>query len=53
MNKPDLMEAKFNALSNTSFHRISDKIRQEIGIPSSDRVFPEWKEWLRLNAKNF
>jgi len=53
MNKPDLMEAKFNALSNTAFHRISDKIRQEIGIPSSDRVFPDWKEWLRLNAKKF
>ena len=51
MNKPDLMEAKFNALSNAAFHRISDEVSQEIGIPSSERVFPEWKKWLIENAK--
>lgn len=42
----NILEAKFNSFSNTAFHAISDRIREEIGIPSSDRVFPEWKEWL-------
>lgn len=46
MNNPDILEAKFNSISNAAFHRISDNVREEIGIPSSDRVFPEWKKWL-------
>ena len=41
--KPIILEASFNVLSNEVFHRISDKIRQEVGLPVSDRVFPEWK----------
>ncbi len=48
---PDLMESKFNALSNDMFHKISEKITREIGIPSSDRVFPEWKNWLLQHAR--
>ncbi len=43
---PDLMESKFNSLSNDMFHRISEKITAEIGLPVSDRVFPEWRNWL-------
>ena len=50
LNKPELMEARFNALSNSAFHKISDSVREEIGIPLSDRVFPEWKKWLIENA---
>ncbi len=48
---PVLLEAKFNALSNNSFHEISDKIRQEIGLPLSERVFPLWQEWLKKEIK--
>ena len=47
----DLLESKFNALSNTSFHKISDEIRQEIGLPLSDRVFPKWQKWLNEQIK--
>jgi len=53
LGKPQLMESKFNVLCNSSFHRISDDVREEIGIPLSDRVFPEWKKWLRDKAKKF
>jgi len=53
MGRADLMEAKFNSFCNSSFHRISDEIRQEIGIPLSDRVFPEWKKWLHDAALKF
>jgi archaeal flagellar protein FlaI len=52
MGKHELMESRFNSLSNTAFHRISDKIREEVGIPLSERVFPEWKEWMLKKIKN-
>ena len=46
-----LLEAGFNVLSNNAFHRISDEIRQEIGLPLSERVFPAWQKWLNEEVK--
>ncbi len=46
LGMPKLMEANFNAISNSAFHRISDDLREEIGIPLGERVFPEWKKWV-------
>ena len=48
---PQIMESKFNALSNDMFHRISEKITSEVGLPVSERVFPEWRSWLMNNVK--
>ncbi len=48
---PLLLEAKFNSLSNAAFYFISDKVREEIGVPSGDRVFPLWKKWLEKEIK--
>ncbi len=53
LGRPELMEAKFNALCNSAFHRVSDDVRKEIGIPLGDRVFPEWKKWLYAAAEKF
>ena len=47
----EILEAPFNVLSNDAFHKISDNIRQEIGLPTSDRVFPEWQRWLNEEIK--
>ncbi|MAH03706.1 hypothetical protein CMI39_02885 [Candidatus Pacearchaeota archaeon] len=47
----NILESGFNVLSNDSFHKISDKIRQEIGLPMSERVFPEWQKWLNEEVK--
>ena len=47
----DLLEAKFNVFSNNEFHNISDRISSEVGIPISDRVFPEWQKWLNSEIK--
>jgi len=47
LKMPELLEAKFNCLSNNAFHEISDKIRAEIGLPESERVFIDWKDWLK------
>jgi hypothetical protein len=46
-----ILEAPFNALSNHSFHEISNKIIQEVGLPLSERVFPEWQKWLNKKIK--
>lgn len=46
MQMPSLMESKFNSLSNDMFHRISEKVTREVGLPVSERVFPEWRSWL-------
>ncbi len=51
LNNPKIMEANFNALCNSAFHRISESVREEAGIPSSERVFPEWKKWLYEMAR--
>ena len=47
----DILEAKFNTRSNHEFHKISDEISQEIGLPKSERVFPEWQRWLNNEIK--
>jgi hypothetical protein len=47
----NLLESKFNTLANHMFHRISDEIVQEIGLPLSSRVFPEWQRWLNKEVK--
>lgn len=47
----DILECKFNALANHAFHRISDDVIQEIGLPTSDRVFPAWQDWLNKEIK--
>ncbi len=46
-----ILEAKFNTEANHAFHRISDGIRQEVGLPVSERVFPEWQKWLNQEIK--
>ena len=49
--KEKILEADFAALSNHMFHKISDEIRQETGLPLSERVFPEWQKWLNKEVK--
>ena len=48
---PEILEAEFTVKSNNSFHQISNKVIEEIGLPTSERVFPEWKKWLLEGAK--
>ena len=48
---PDLLEAKFNSLSNNMFHQFSKDVQQEVGLPISDKVFPLWQDWLKKHIK--
>nr|MBI4156328.1 Flp pilus assembly complex ATPase component TadA [Candidatus Woesearchaeota archaeon] len=49
----EILEAKFNHLSNHAFHRISDEVIQEVGLPLGDKVFPLWQRWLNQEVKKF
>ncbi len=49
--RPEILEAEFNVLSNQIFHKISDDVREEIGLPMSERVFPAWQKWLNEEVK--
>ncbi len=51
INNEKILEAGFTSLSNRMFHKISDKVREEIGLPLSERVFPEWQKWLNEEVK--
>jgi len=46
-----ILESEFNTLSNHFFHEISDKVREEIGLPLGDVVFPKWQKWLNERLK--
>ena len=50
--KKELLESGFTTLSNDTFHKLSDKVRLEIGLPMGDRVFPLWQKWLNEQVKN-
>jgi archaeal flagellar protein FlaI len=51
MNQPELLEAEFTVKSNNAFHQISDEVSEEIGLPSSEAVFPKWQRWLEKESK--
>ena len=51
LNRPELLEADFAVLSNDEFHRISDRIREEVGALDSKKILTEWNEWLKRAIK--
>lgn len=48
---PDLLEADFVVMANDEFHKISDRIGQEIGRLDSKKIFFDWDEWLKRSVK--
>jgi len=51
LNRPDILESEFNSVSNNMFHQFSSDVQEEIGLPTSDRVFPKWQKWLMEEIK--
>ncbi len=47
----NILESGFSSDSNHAFHRISEGVREEVGLPVGDRVFPEWQKWLNQEVK--
>ncbi len=48
---PELLEAEFVIQSNDQFHKISEKIQEEVGSLDSKRIFFDWNEWLKRHVK--
>ena len=44
---PALLEAPFVIRCNDEFHKISDKVREEVGKLDPDQIFFAYEEWLR------
>jgi len=51
IGNPEILEAKFNSLSNNMFHQFSKEVQEEIGLPKGDRVFPLWQKWLKEEVR--
>ncbi|MFT4303422.1 MAG: ATPase, T2SS/T4P/T4SS family [Candidatus Woesearchaeota archaeon] len=51
MNDPDLLEARFTILCNDYFHKISDQVKEELGVLDPKRIFYDWNEWLKSAVK--
>jgi hypothetical protein len=50
---PELLEAEFVIRTNDEFHRIVDRVRDEVGETDSKRILFEWTDWLKKTAKNY
>jgi len=51
LNNYKILEAEFSSKANHAFHRISDEVRQETGLPLSEKVFPLWLKWFNDEIK--
>lgn len=51
LDRPDILEAEFNSLSNNMFHQFSKEVQEEVGLPEGKRVFPIWQKWLMNQIK--
>jgi type IV secretory pathway ATPase VirB11/archaellum biosynthesis ATPase len=53
LNAPEILEAQFIVESNDQFHKMTDKVKEEIGFMDPKRIFFEWNEWLKKAAKEY
>jgi type IV secretory pathway ATPase VirB11/archaellum biosynthesis ATPase len=49
-NMPGLLEADFVVRANDEFHKVLDRVKEEVGLDNK-RVFFEWNEWLKRAVK--
>jgi len=47
----EILESNFVVTSNDVFHRLIEKVRDEVGSIDSKRVYFEWEDWARGNIK--
>tara|TARA_Y100000310_G_scaffold316116_1_gene367493 strand:+ start:3576 stop:5840 length:2265 start_codon:yes stop_codon:yes gene_type:complete len=47
----DLLEAPFVIQCNDQFHKVTNTVKEEIGVMDSKRIFFEWNEWVKKAIK--
>ncbi len=50
-NTQSILEAPFVINSNDEFHRITEQIQEETGTIDTEKIYRQWKEWLRTSVK--
>lgn len=48
----EILEAEFYVKAMNVFHKISDQVRQEAGVPEKGRVLERWKQWLDREVRD-
>ncbi|MBN2454024.1 type II/IV secretion system ATPase subunit [Candidatus Woesearchaeota archaeon] len=48
---PSLLEADFVVEANDEFHRVSERIKDEVGAFDNKRIFFEWNDWMKKSIK--
>jgi len=48
---PSMLESDFVVHTTDEFHRLSDKIKEEVGFLDSKRIFADWDQWLKRAIK--
>jgi len=51
LKKPELLEADFVINANDIFHRLSDKVDEEVGFLDSKKILSGWEEWLKQQVR--
>ncbi len=51
--KEEFLEAEFSNSSNQAFHDLSEKAREEYGLPLSQYVLPRFKEWIQKESAKY
>ncbi len=51
LKNPNILEAGFVVQANDEFHRISDRVKNELGTMESKRIFTDWDRWVRQQLR--
>ncbi len=51
IDRPDLLEANFTVRCNDEYHKIAEKVKNELGELDPNRIFFEWESWLKRTLK--
>jgi len=51
MGKPEILEAEFTIECNDAYHRMAERIKDEVGYLDNDRIFFEWNNWVQGKVK--
>lgn len=52
LKMPELLEAEWVTKSNSEYHLIAERLRNEVGAAEADQIFKEWEKWLKESIKS-
>jgi hypothetical protein len=52
LKMPELVEAEWVTLSNSQYHLVVERLREETGAAGPKIVYEEWEKWLRERIRS-